>query len=179
MSGERRRNQMQRMADEAVGKATRKHCWESAWAVSGAVIALASAYVTFYPRPVLVASETRDPTRLFHLIVTLSNNNLVPLEDVKVSFFAENLVTTQEVQMNGVTTGQFGWTTPRLSADDRFDIDLSKSIVVDPKHVSQADIRVRVSYQPWFIPWTRLKEFPFHAQKQTDGTLRLMAVPAG
>jgi hypothetical protein len=179
MSEERRRKQTQRMVDQAFAKSGRKPWWKStgAWVVT--LIGLASACVTFYPRPVLTPSDNRDPQHPFRLIVILSNNNIVPLEDVRVSFVAEDIVQTDGGHAWNNTFLRDDWTASRLGADDKLDIDISRTFGGDPGSVASATVKIKVRYHSWFIPYPRLKEFPFRAVKQRDGTIRLMAIPAG
>jgi hypothetical protein len=179
MSEERRRKQMERMADEAVAKATHKPWWESAWAVFGAVVALASAYVTFYPRPVLTPNENPHSNPPLQLILRIGNNNIIPLEDVRVSVEATEILTTDNRLISNMSFGSVNWFAPRLAADDRFDIDISHCVHMEERLLASADIRAKINYRSWFIPWNRVKEFPFRARKQPDGSFRFMAIPAG
>jgi len=38
-----------------------------------------------------------------------------------------------------------------------------------PLRPGNADIDIVVSYQPWFLPWTREKTYRFKTYKQTNG----------
>jgi hypothetical protein len=179
MSDERRRKQMERMVAEEVAKRTSVPWWQRGWTIFMALVSLAAAYVAFYPRPVITPSDTRDANQPFRMIVALTNNNILPLEQVTVTLEVTNLRTTIGLSIDRFSVHRGEFTAKRLSADDRLEIDLAQLAQIESRRLQTADVKVIVNYQPWFIPWTRTKEFFYKATKMGDGSIRLMAVPAG
>jgi hypothetical protein len=155
-----------------------KTWWKYALAGIVVLIGIVSAFVMLYSGPVLTPNDNRDLKQPFRLKITLANRNAIPLEHVRLSFFDDNVILADGTRTyrNVFTTDD--WSVARLGAHDEFEIELSHTMDVSPQSIVKADVRVRVDYQAWYIPWRRVKEFTFSALKGADGEIRLVSVPA-
>jgi hypothetical protein len=176
MSEERRRKQMERMAHEAAARFNPKPLRKSSWGIVATAITLVAVFITFYPRPSVAVADEKSRTEPFNVVIALTNNNVIPLRKVRVWLDCHDIETVG----GEIKTFEFSsvlWQARALKVNDRRDINLDSAFSVPPAFIERANISVRVEYQPWFIPWTRSKNFPFRVLKQPEGGLRLMAVP--
>src|ERR1700730_17571726 len=84
MSEEDSRTQITRMTHEADARFRRRSVWKYSRAILITAIVLTVAFVTFYPQAVIAVAHDRSPTDPLKVVVTLSDNNIVPLSKVKV-----------------------------------------------------------------------------------------------
>ena len=175
MSEEDSRTQITRMTHEADARFRRRSVWKYSRAILITAIVLTVAFVTFYPQAVIAVAHDRSPTDPLKVVVTLSDNNIVPLSKVKVWLDCHDIETIGG-EIKNFEFSSMLWQAPMLTAHDKPEINLDSGFTVPPGFIQKAYISVRVEYQPWFIPLTRTKSFPFRIFRQSEGELRLVAV---
>ena len=160
------------------------------FALTAAVGVVVSA-LTLLPRISVAPSDPVDSRNPLSSSFTIQNNNFIPLHHVMVMIGLR--------QINPVSDAPFSldpkapparlvapeWTDHDLAMDDKFSISLDQlfhapDVVLDTpdKRPGSADLDIIVSYQPWFLPWTREKRFRFKTYKQTNGVFYWYSAPA-
>jgi hypothetical protein len=126
-----------------------------------------------------------DPSNPYPISFTISDANVIPLDDVNVYLVicyavavpAPSAPTCQPPYK----TRKFkaGWRGRSLRADQPFTIVLDDFLrLAPPAKFGGADISIIVEYQPWLIPLRQEKEFRFATELGTDSRLYWASRPA-
>ena len=109
MSQERRRKQMERMAQEAVAKAIRKPLWKKIIAVGSAVLAVVSAVTVIELRTQIkvVPVAPRIKSEPFEVPFEITNEGYLPVK-VKVFGYCQTY-DTETYHFEKTLTKDFGW----------------------------------------------------------------------
>lgn len=150
----------------------------AAW---GAVLGTAITLVSVYPRVSIAASDPVDPVDPFSVSFTVTNNNYLPLENVK---------TYIGIAQAGLFVGPPGycarffspqWRSGDLHIDDKYTVAFSDVFRFErgPEPIDgfKGDVAVIVQYSPWFLPVIREKVTRFVAHRQTNGQYYWYAEP--
>lgn len=127
------------------------------------------------PRPVVTPSEPVDPQNSLSASFTVANTGYIPLWHVTGRIALGKLKTTNNITLLGTDFKSLinipAWTDHNLYTDDGFTIvpdEIARRILPN-KNFGEAEIEIVVSYQPWFIRWTRTRRFRFETYRQTNG----------
>jgi hypothetical protein len=112
--------------------------------------------------------------------VVLSNDGMLPLEDVSVASFIGQANYEQGSTANGNLGTGFTPNNQTLDIGDRETVPLGSFFHAYTNRMTYADVALIVSFKPKFMPfWSRTKPFRFKTVKQADGTLRFQQQPPG
>lgn len=151
-----------------------------------AVIGFLSAVASFAPRLQVDLPEAAvEPSSPFPSSITVTNNGLIPLDDVslfvrlcRVTSLAGGQIIGRK-SCDGPSGGAGGITTPdwqkhRLAVDEKWIVPMGSNVSFRINPVN-ADISIVVKYWPWLLPrlWSDLreKEARLVIHKQPDGRL--------
>jgi len=159
-----------------------------AWGLISAAATLL-AFLVLWPRVIAtIANPPSDPQNVFSASFSISNAGIIPLNHVNISILASylNIPTAKnpiivEMQNPDLGTGKQGVNFANPSWQD-LRIDIGGSVTISPESqvvgkVSEADIVIRTSYEPPFIPVRFEKRFRFVARKDGSGNIYWRAWP--
>jgi hypothetical protein len=142
------------------------------------LLGLAVGALALLPRiSVSPPSSQVDPNNVLSVSFDISNTGYIPLEDVSAKLAAGDIGAPNapgihaKRKPNGAP--EF-WVYFPIIQNQHHYLGLDERFTINPESqmggfVSQADIAVIVSYQPWFIPWRREKSFRFFAKPDRQG----------
>jgi hypothetical protein len=152
------------------------------------VVATLLAFLVLWPRvTATIANPPIDPQNVLSASFSISNTGNIPLNHVNISVIVSYLSIAPKnhviVQMAGpdMGTGKQGLDFVNPSWQNH-QIDTNESVTISPESqvdvkVSEADIVIRTSYEPWFIPVRLEKRFRFVARKDGSGNIYWRAWP--
>src|SRR5271166_5648866 len=135
------------------------------------LLGLLIGLTSFLPRPSLIVGDPVDPSNPFSSMFTVTNDGIIPLNDVFVGVHPE-FIDVGGSQMLGskrkpgdmdttFTLTRPEWQHQHLSMDDKFTITLGEmfgpnggfDFGAGVSNLRSADISIIVRYHPWFIPY--------------------------
>jgi hypothetical protein len=148
-------------------------------ALAAAVLAGGTAAALIYlPGVVVDPAGPVDPSNPYPIAFTITDANLIPLEDVNVYLVICYALATPAPRaptcQPPFKTRKFkaGWRGHALAAGQPFTIELDDFLrFAPPAKFGSADISIIVEYQPWFVPLRQEKEFRFVTELGTNSKL--------
>ena len=148
-------------------------------ALAAAVLAGGTAAALMYfPGVVVDPVGPVDPSNPYPIAFTISDANVIPLENVNVYLVICYAVAAPAPRappcQPPFKTRKFkaGWRGHSLPADQPFTIVLDDFLrFAPPAKLAGADISIIVEYQPWFVPLRQEKEFRFATELGTNSKL--------
>ncbi len=164
--------------------------WKIVVAISVVATILASgAY--FLPRPTIHAEEKPDLLSPLPVSFTITNENFIPLNDLKVSFAvcvatsksgARIIGRKEPDRCNG--PAPYGahvvdWDRPTLLKDEKYTITTTgRHMRFAPNdEMISADMEIIIKFRPWFLPFENETQFRFVLAQKTYGPLIWAARP--
>jgi len=142
--------------------------------------------LAFFPRPALEIDQPSDPSNALSAPLTVENASLLPLEDVRIAIGLCSVTamtargftgTIRDATAKSCSRETWGvvfiyskWRGHTLLADEGetiFMADLFDSTGI--KRITNADIAILISYNPWFLPISRTKIYHLFTRKLENG----------
>lgn len=141
--------------------------------------------VVFWPRLTVEPGGQTDPSNPHPIVFTITNTGIIPLENVQpalglceLSFGEPRNPIDRCVSPLGTKLVFVPWAVKKLSMDEKHQIRLDDFLGGAPgAKFGAADISIAVSYNPWFFPIRREKEFRFVTRVENDGKLSWIPRP--
>jgi hypothetical protein len=145
----------------------------------------AAAALMYLPGVTVEPVGPVDPSNPYPIAFTISDQNVIPLNDVNVYLMICYVVAVPAPSaptcQPPYKTRRFkvGWRGHSLPADQPFTIVLDDFLrLAPPAKFGGADISIIVEYQPWLVPLRQEKEFRFATELGTDSRLYWASRPA-
>jgi hypothetical protein len=144
-----------------------------------ALLAIAGAIATFFPRLSVDLSGPLNPSNPFSLRATVTNAGFLQLRDIEPALSLCEIDLPNHSKI--LTAGACDETTTRLmppvwrrhvlAIDDKYTIPIEEFFNFTKSSVESGRIIISIRYRPWYFPFTRLAAFKFVARKREDGSL--------
>ena len=147
------------------------------------------AVLTFLPRPTLDVGPPSDPLDPLTAPVTIGNASLLPLENIQIGIGVCTLAATHNGKrfilrdpaarpdcygsLDTIFTYSKwrGWEGHTLTADEKEMVLMSDLLsIFQIQSITSANVAIRVSFGPWFLPITREKPFHLLTRKLDNGS---------
>ena len=153
----------------------------------GGLIATASfilGTLVLWPQVTIEATSSPEATNPFSGVFKVENGQIYPIEDVHIEAYMWCVkmgvgtdTTPPSLCMKGnIASSKNEWNHRTIDAHDAYEITAGDVLFSSP-NLLYADISVRVTYKPWFIPIHFEREQRFYTRRKDDGEVEWLHKP--
>jgi hypothetical protein len=150
----------------------------------GSVLACGTAAAAYWPR---VSVEPTDPSQAsnpFSGVFQIGDPLFYSLHDVRIQAFLWCATigrgtddTPPSMCERGMASSPRAWNHRVIERDRPYQVDIGNVLFATPSALLYADISIKVTFQPWYIPRDFEREFRFYTRRRDDGTIQWLHRP--
>jgi hypothetical protein len=137
-----------------------------------------------WPRLTVEPTGTSEPSNPFSGIFKVANLQNYPLSDVRIEAFlwcnkiGRGTDTSPPTMCErGMASSRSEWNHRTIAADDSYQVEVGDVLFATPSALLFADISIKVTFDPWMIPFHFRREFRFYTHRRDDGIIEWLHKP--
>ncbi len=156
------------------------------WVVTAISLLLGAVGLTaIWPQVTIDPTNAPQPSNPFSGIFKVENGQLYPIENVRIEAYMWCVkmgrgtdTTPPSMCMKGnIASSKREWNGRTIADHDAYEVTVGDVLFSTPQYLLYADISIKVTYQPWFIPYRLEREQRFYTRRKDDGEIEWLHKP--
>jgi hypothetical protein len=155
------------------------------WGGLGAAISFIIGSLVLLPQVTIDPTSTPQPSNPFSGVFKVENDSVYPIKHARIVAYLwcaklgmGTDTTPPSLCMKGnIPSSKSDWDDRTIAPHDSYEVNVGDVLFGTPQRLLYADISIKVTYQPWFLPSALEREQRFYTRRKDDGGIDWLHKP--